>query len=224
MEEVLHERLLGIAAGGHVVAKLPRPLKRGCRALPWLVGTRGIDRLLPRDGFGRALLYGAIPTDRVELFEREAQRIDHRMAGLAGDAARLDGDAFAGREIGMLVWRQRGDCLLGRLENVAHHAAGEEHAAVDRRRCCGVGEHARHVGVRQHARTAAAIEPHAAKRRVCRQIDAVERSEPPVHVDLVVGEQSPEIGTAARAPSPDGIIHQHFQARPQIRRDLRGEL
>ena len=226
MEEALHEGLLGIAAGGDGGGQFAGPAKRRLRTFPGQVGARCVDRLL----HVAADLGRPVASDGIEFLQREAERIDHRVAGLTGNRTRLQRHPFPCAQIWMEVGRQRGDCLLRRLEDVAHHAAGQEHAAVDRRRGGCIGEHAGHVGMRQHARTAAVVEADATKRSIGAELRPVKRTEPAVEIDLVIGEQSAEVGaTVSRnaggwSLSPDDVVHEQFEARSHVGRDLRGKL
>jgi len=71
----------------------------------------------------------------------------------------------------------------------------------------------------EHAAAAALVEADGRERCGRRQIDAVERGQPAVEVHLVGGEQAAEV-----AAPPGDVVEHDLQARPQVGRDLRGEL
>ena len=75
--------------------------------------------------------------------------------------------------------------------------------------------------MRQHARTAAVVEADATKRRIGAELRPVEWTEPAVEIDLVIGEQSAEVGASR---SPHDVVHEQFEARSHIGRDLWGKL
>ena len=91
---------------------------------------------------------------------------------------------------------------------------------MDRRRGGRIGEHAGHVGMRQHARAAAVVETDATKRRISAELRSVERTEPAVEIDLVIGKQTAEVGASR---SPGDVVYEQFEARSHVGRDLRGE-
>ena len=141
-----------------------------------LVAARRVDRL--------ALLLVAEAADGVEVLQREAERVDHPVAGLArlraASAASTRSRVVRSR---VQVRRQRRDGFGRRPQRPAQHAAGQEHAAMDRRAGRRVGERRHQVRMRQHARPARPdFERHLLERRVGRQVDAVELRQPAVQI------------------------------------------
>ena len=216
MEELLDEGLAGVGAVDEVGGQFAAAAEGRFGPLPGLVRAGRIDR---PDRVALPLL-GPVAAERVELLEREAERVDHRVAGLAGHGLGLERDPLAGGEVGMGIGSQRHDRLLRRLEHVAQHAPREEHAPVDRRRLVGVGQQAHQVGMREHARAAAGVDPDRPEGGVGPERGAVERGHATAQPDLLGGEEPAE----AVAAAVERLVHRQKQARPQVGEHVRRKL
>ena len=221
MKEILHESFLGVAGGGNRGSQFSGSPKRRLCAVARLVGARGIDWTLEC----ATLFSTPVAADRVKFLHRKTERINHRVAGLAGHRAGLEGHLLPGCTLQMQCIGHRHHGLLWRLEHIAQHGACQKNAAMNWRCRTRIRQDAHRVGMRKHAGTPAIVQPYATKRCVGRQVHAVERRKPAVDGHLRIGKEPPKVGASSfRLMPPDGVINEELEAGAEVGSDFWREL
>src|SRR5262245_20563232 len=86
----------------------------------------------PRGINGLAVLPAAQASDRVELFHRESERIDHAVAAGAGNRLRLQRYSLTGRYSRVEVGGERRESLGRGQEGPPKNVTSKQYAAMDR--------------------------------------------------------------------------------------------
>lgn len=177
MKKLLDERFVRLIGVGQELCEFAGTLIRPDLAGWWFVGAADVDRL--------SLFFGSEPTDGVEIFETEAERVDHPVAGDASLRAGLKRHALASGQTRVKIGGERRNRLGRWSKRPAEHTPGDEDASVYRRAGRGVREVCQEVRMRQDAGSLVGIEPNFPERGVGRQVDPIKRREPAVDVDLI---------------------------------------
>ena len=201
VEQLFDERVLGFFAGGEELGQVFFAFEFFDFAGLGQVAAGGVDRFV--------LVGFAIAADGVEVFHREAERVNHSMAALARFRLRLQGNAFAVAQIGVNIGRQRGDGLRGRSQHAAQHVARKENAAVDRRARVRVGKAGQQVRMGEDAGAMVGIEIDFLERGVLRELCAVQFCQAAVEVHVVGQQELAEVGRAA----VENVVEREFDAR-----------
>ena len=93
LKEPLYKRRVNLVAVGQKLSQFTGAVELGDGSLARLVAAGGVNRLV--------VLFVAQLPNRIEALQREAERIDHAVAGNAGGGLRLNRDALAGSELGL---------------------------------------------------------------------------------------------------------------------------
>ena len=124
VEQLLDKGLVDLRTCGQRAGQLPGPLKFYRLAGGVYIRSAGVDRL--------SLLIVAVTAHRIEVLERESQRIDRAVAHHAGPRVSLQRDPLAGGHLGMNAGFQGRHGFRRRVQYATQQMPREKHAAVDR--------------------------------------------------------------------------------------------
>src|SRR5579883_708886 len=208
MERLLGESVVRLGTRGDELREFPRTGELRGGTGPGVVTTGGIHELV--------IVLLAVPTDRVEVFQREPQRVQNAVAPRAGHRLGLQPDALARGQTWVQVGRDRRERLHRWPDADAEQPSTDEHPAVDRRGFRRVGQRRQNVWVSQRAGAFVGFEFDFLEPGTGWKIRTVELRQFAVEVYFVREEQLLEV----RVRAAQEVVEKQFQRRAKVGREI----